>query len=400
MRLAAIVATGAPTAHFGDAPAYQLAARSLATTGRYPLRTDPLFFRPPGYPVFLAAVTLGHPERVVAAKVANAATMSLAVLVLAAIAARLFRHRGAGLAAGILAALDPSLAQVSIDLQSEPLFLLLLCASGFLLLAAVDRPSSGLGAAAGVCLGLAALTRPSAIAVAPLLAAPLADARYPVRIRAHLAASGILGFVLSVAPWTVRNAIVFHEFIPISDVGGFNFEVGNSDAMARFFEIRTRPAYDEWSDETYALVARRIDGLRSRGIASPGAVSNELVRERLAAMAARPRAALRLLLRKCLDWLRPYPNPMFWPRSVVLVVGGLYVVLTALAVLGLIMAPRRGVMVFALAFLALSMAAHVLTVVGWRYRVPYWDPVLILYAAPTLAALRRSAGNGAADGAR
>jgi hypothetical protein len=25
------------------------------------------------------------------------------------------------------------------------------------------------------------------------------------------------------------------------------------------------------------------------------------------------------------------------------------------------------------------MAAHVMTLVSWRYRVPYWDPVLVLY---------------------
>jgi hypothetical protein len=27
------------------------------------------------------------------------------------------------------------------------------------------------------------------------------------------------------------------------------------------------------------------------------------------------------------------------------------------------------------------MAAHVAIIVVWRYRIPYWDPVLILYAA-------------------
>jgi hypothetical protein len=30
--------------------------------------------------------------------------------------------------------------------------------------------------------------------------------------------------------------------------------------------------------------------------------------------------------------------------------------------------------------LAATMAAHVILQVVWRYRAPYWDPVLILYS--------------------
>ncbi len=30
---------------------------------------------------------------------------------------------------------------------------------------------------------------------------------------------------------------------------------------------------------------------------------------------------------------------------------------------------------------ALTMAAHVALVVVWRYRMPFWDPPLLLYAA-------------------
>jgi multisubunit Na+/H+ antiporter MnhF subunit len=60
-------------------------------------------------------------------------------------------------------------------------------------------------------------------------------------------------------------------------------------------------------------------------------------------------------------------------------VGVFYVVLFAAAVVGLVSGPRPGVRAFALALLAVSMAAHVLLLVVWRYRVPYWDPVLLLY---------------------
>lgn len=381
VRLVVIFAGGATTVHFGDAPAYQVAARALSETGRYPLRTDAFYFRPPGYAFFLAAITLGHPERVMLAKIVNAALGSFSAVLLVLIGVRLFRNRTVAIAAGVGGALDPSLVMVSSDVQSEPLFLVLLLTAGFLLLVAVDRPSSTLALVAGALTGLAALTRPSALMVTPLLAAPLADRRWPFRARAHLAAAAVCGLVLSLAPWTIRNAIAYREFLLISDVGGFNFYLGNSELMSRFYEIRDRPSYNAWSDETFVLLGERLNALQAAGVTSPGRITRAFVRETLADAAARPARTARLLLHKTLDWLRPYPNPMFWPPAIVFGIGALYSVLYVLAARGLLAAPRRGATLFALAFLLASMAAHVLTLVSWRYRVPYWDPVLLLYGS-------------------
>jgi hypothetical protein len=50
-----------------------------------------------------------------------------------------------------------------------------------------------------------------------------------------------------------------------------------------------------------------------------------------------------------------------------------------LAAVGLASSPRRGAALFAVAALAASMAVHVLTLVVWRYRVPFWDPILLIY---------------------
>jgi Dolichyl-phosphate-mannose-protein mannosyltransferase len=376
-----IFATGPTTARFGDAPAYQLAARALAETGRYPLRTDPYFFRPPGYSFFLAVITLGHPERVLIAKIVNAVLGSFAAVLLVFLGVRLFRDRMIAILAGVGGAIDPSLVMVSSDVQSEPLFLALLLGAGFLLLVAADRPSSTLALVAGILTGLAALTRPSALMITPLLAAPLADRRWPFRARAHIAAAAVCGLVLSLGPWTIRNAIAYREFLLISDVGGFNFYLGNSELMSRFYEIRDRPSYNAWSDETFRLLGERLNELQAAGVTSPGSITRAFVRATVSDAAARPMRTARLLLHKALDWLRPYPNPIFWPPVVVFGIGAFYAVLYVAAARGLLIAPRRGATLFALAFLAASMAAHVLTLVSWRYRVPYWHPVLLLYGA-------------------
>jgi 4-amino-4-deoxy-L-arabinose transferase-like glycosyltransferase len=381
-RLAAIAVVGFSTIGFGDAPAYLAGARSLAETGRYPLRTDSFFFRPPGYAAFLTAVTLGHPDRIALAKVVNAGLGALAALLLAALSARIFRSRPAALATGLLAAVHPSFVLVASDVQSESLFLVLLLGSAFLLLAASDRPSSNLALLAGASLGLAALTRASALAVVPLVAAPLLDRRVPSRVRAHLAVAGLVGVFAAVAPWTLRNAIVFGRFIPVSDMAGSTLYDGNSEWTRRFYRLRDRADYDRWivaidrdKNEQIAALAKTDPA----AAAHPSDYFGRLAREEIR---AHPAATLALAGHKALDWLRPTPNPWFWPRAVVVPVGILYSVLFALAALGLATAARRGVAAFCLAVLAVTMLFHVALLVVWRYRVPYWDPILLLYAPP------------------
>jgi 4-amino-4-deoxy-L-arabinose transferase-like glycosyltransferase len=388
-RLAVTAVVGFNTIGFGDARAYLQAATALARTGHYPLRTDTFFFRPPGYSAFLVAVTLGHPERVAIAKTANALLGSLAVLLLAVLSARVFRDRAVALATAAAAAVHPSFLLICSDIQSEALFLCLLLGAGWLLLAASDRPSSTLALAAGVLLGLAVLTRASALAIAPFLCAPLFDRRCPLRARTHVAAAGLTGLLFVVAPWTARNALVFGRFIPVCDMGGSTFFDGNSEWTRRFYGLRNREEYDRWIVALDRDKHERVEVQARNDPAAADRPSEFLGRTALAEALARPGATLGLWGRKALDWLRPYPNPWFWPPGIVVPVGILYTALFVLAGFGLATAARRGVALFSLAFLAVTMGVHVAILVVWRYRVPYWDPVLLLYGVFAAVSLAR-----------
>ncbi|MDQ2978710.1 MAG: glycosyltransferase family 39 protein [Acidobacteriota bacterium] len=382
-RLAAVTWAGWSTVAFGDGPAYLFAARELVRTGHYPIATEAFYFRAPGYPVFLAAVTLGRPDRIAAAKAANVSLGALAVLVLAALSARVFRRRGLAIATGLAAAVHPGLVSLSRDIASEPLFLLLLLAAGFLLLAATDRPSSNLALAAGIATALAALTRPSALVLIPFLAAPLFDRHHPMRARLHIAASALLGFALALAPWTIRNAAVFHEFVPVNDAAASAFYQGNSDWMVRFYRLRSHAEYLAWSRAMFSDLEGQTAQLAREGRSSVSARARYFVAKTFAERAQDPAGWARLLLRKAWDFVRPYPNPLFWPLPLVASVGAVELVVTVLAAVGLAGGHgRRGVRAFSLLFLAVTLAAHVVFIVVWRYRIPYWDPVLLLYSAP------------------
>jgi len=380
VRLAAIAFFGVWRAGFGDAEPYVLAATEIVEHGRYPDRTEAFFFRAPAYPFFLAAATLGRPDRIVAAKVANAALGAAAALLLALLSARIFGNRRLAVATGVGAAIWPSLVYVSIDVQSEPLFLVFLLLSALALLAAADGPSRTAAWAAGVGLGLAALTRPSALALAPLLAAPALDRRNRgPGGRSGLALRAVGGFVLALAPWTIRNEIRFHELIPVSDAGGMSLFAGNSSWTRRFYAIESREQYVRWLEDFDRDLRARLARIEAAGATSPARRSAGFARMAIDEIRADPEGSARLLARKAVHWLQPYPTDWYWPATIVVGVGILYAALSVLAARGLLRAERRGVAAFALAALAISMAAHVALQVVWRYRVPYWDPILLLY---------------------
>ena len=388
-RLAATAAVGFTTVRFADAPAYLVGARALAETGHYPRRTEEFLFRPPGYPAFLVAATLGHPDRIAAAKAANAVLGALAALLIAALAARLFRRRPVAIVAGLLAAFHPPFLLAGADLQSEPLFLVLLLCAGYLLLASTDRPSSNLAVFAGVFLALAALTRSSALVLAPLLLAPLWDRRHPRRAGAHVAFSALLGFGAALAPWTARNALEFRELILVNDGAGYLFYGRNSEAAIGLATAESREDLEKASAALERERRDQIAALPAEVRLSPGRLSRALFSAALAERRANPEGTFRLLAWKSWDWLRPYPDPRFWPLPAVVILGLYFTALSACAVVGLAKAERRGARAFCLLFLALTMLLHVTLETSWRYRSVYWDPVLLLYASSVAAALLR-----------
>lgn len=403
VRLAATAAVGFSTTGFGDAGRYVFAASELARTGRYPDRTEPFFFRPPAYPVFLVGATLGRPgERVAWAKASNGLLGAAAAVLLAMLSGKIFGRRSIALATGVAAAFHPSLVLLSTGVQSEPLFLVLLLSSGLLLLSAADSTSTRRAVFAGALLGLAALTRPSALALAPLLAAPLLDRRTRGRLRIRMAAGALAGLVLALAPWTIRNAVRFHELIPVSDAGGVSLYAGNSPWTRRFYALRTREEYDRWLGDFDRDLRDRLASIERSGADTPGRRSAAFAHMAIEDARADPGASLRLLALKAWQWVRPWPTPWFWPRPVVAAIGALYILLYAAAAPGLWRAPRRGVAAFCFAVLVVSMVAHVLLQVVWRYRVPYWDPVLLLYgvygAAQWLPVLRGARPRDSGDG--
>jgi 4-amino-4-deoxy-L-arabinose transferase-like glycosyltransferase len=211
-----------------DPQDFSRTAASIAEGHGYPPSNrapggGPSAFRPPGYPVFLAGVYViaGHPSPA-AGRLAGALLGTLAVALIGLIALRLWGRRIGMLALGI-AAVAPSVAILSTALISEALFVPVMLAAVLCALEARHSQRSYRWViATGVLVGVAALTRTNGL----ILLVPFALAFAPTHPRRRLGvwlppAVFLVTALLTIAPWSVRNAIVFHTFIPVSDESGY-----------------------------------------------------------------------------------------------------------------------------------------------------------------------------------
>jgi 4-amino-4-deoxy-L-arabinose transferase-like glycosyltransferase len=179
-------------------------------------------FRPPAYPVLLAGVyaVAGHPAPSVG-RLVGAFLGTLSVGLIGLLALRLWGKRVGMLALGI-AAVAPPLVIMSTALISEALFVPLVLGAVTCALEGRSTRRYRWLLATSVLVGLACLTRTNGL----VLLVPLSLAFVPVgsmrRLRAWAAPAVFLVIaLLTIAPWTVRNWIVFHSFVPISDESGY-----------------------------------------------------------------------------------------------------------------------------------------------------------------------------------
>jgi 4-amino-4-deoxy-L-arabinose transferase-like glycosyltransferase len=271
-----------------DPSDFDRTAISIAHGHGYPLTNrapggGPSAFRPPGYPFFLAGVYVLAGHSPAGGRVAGAFLGVLSVALLGLIALRLWGRRMARVAL-FVAAIAPPLVILSTALISEALFVPLVLGAVLAALEGRNERRLRWAIATGVLLGLAALTRTNgALLVIPLTLAfvPRAGRRRP---RSWLAPTlVVLAACLTVAPWTIRNAIVFHTFIPISDESGYTLagtynqvsraerrfpanwieaEHGASPEYARILQTGQR---HHWNEPTYGshLQAQALHELRS-----------------------------------------------------------------------------------------------------------------------------------------
>jgi 4-amino-4-deoxy-L-arabinose transferase-like glycosyltransferase len=377
-----------------DAADYLRHGESIAAGDGYPPSgiapgDQPSAYRPPAYPYLLGAVFTVAGDDVTAARLAQA-LVGVVVVGLAGLVALWLWGVAVALVTVALAAVYPPLVVGSAGLLSEPLFVALELAT----LAAILRFRRAgrwrWAAAAGALAGLAILSR----SIGVLLLVPLVLAAWG---RPRLSRPSLRGpalvlacAALAVAPWTIRNAIVMDEFIPVASQGGITL-AGTYNETSRTDERfpgawrppNLDPAYDALIARTRAGGEPAIDdalGEASREYAfeRPGYVAEVGWRNLLRMLGLGGSAFNRQATAFELDLGPGWSDLMTYG----------FIPFALLAVAGCLTVAARRTPAWVWAIPLLMIAGTVLITASQRFRQPV-DPFVVMLAALALSAARR-----------
>lgn len=184
-------------------------ARDVATFKESQQRVMPDAVRSPGYPLFLTLFIDGRPNFKMINKIPYCQVIiSTLTLVVAYFLFKSFLSiYWAGLAA-LLTALSPHLVVANSYVLTESLFCFFLALAGWLLSLFIRRPSLWLAAISGLVLGAGSLVRPSLLYF-PLVVGIIFIFQFGRRKGARYLTALLLGFILMLAPWFIRNMQTF-----------------------------------------------------------------------------------------------------------------------------------------------------------------------------------------------
>jgi tetratricopeptide (TPR) repeat protein len=335
-----------------------------------------VYWHAPGMPYFIAgiyAATGWVPQHVAVAQALLGAWTCVAAYFLAR---RWLGERWALVPAAVCALYGP-LIYYEGQLLRPSLFTALLTSWFWVAVEAGARRSWRWHAAGGVLLGACALVRETALILVPVACwwALRSGSGAGVKAWPRVWAAA-LGTLLVVAPVTVRNAVVGHEFVPISSSGGINFYIGNQPHAAQL--QAAGPGTAEWSEIT--ALPRRMGGALT-----PGERSDFFYREGWAYWTRDPLGAAGTTLHKTLALFTAHEIPrnqsIYEGREHSRVLAALlwkwggfafpFGVLGPLALVGLLFGLRRH---RELVFLGVTVGIYALGIIAFfpvaRYRVP------------------------------
>lgn len=240
-----------PPVQLSDSLSYWNAAVRLVTEGRYyfPIPEGELLaWRPPGYPMLLAAFIWVFGTAAWIPLLINLLCFTATCLAAASITTILLGNRTAAMAvAGMLAIWPDAIAGAGLAVSEWPSLALLTVGFWAFLKAQVADPLYAV--LAGLCTGYGILIRPGFLFL-PVLWFVFAFLSGGQRRAVGTALLAATLSIAVVAPWTIRNHQVLGAIVPVSTNGGSVFYRANNPIATGGFAVRgerdiDRLRYDE-----------------------------------------------------------------------------------------------------------------------------------------------------------
>jgi 4-amino-4-deoxy-L-arabinose transferase-like glycosyltransferase len=299
--------------------------------------------------------------------------------------------------------LYPSFIFFNFLILTETLFTFLLLTFLLLAVTLVQSARTSVAALCGITLGLAALTR-SILWPLPLLLCPLLAVliRGPLTRRLALPGLVLIGYVLVVAPWAIRNTRLQGVLTVVDTMGGMNLRMGNYEYTPddRMWDAVSLSGEKSW---VYGLTGPAGE------VMTEGKKDKWAQRKAIEYMRAHPRETLRRSLIKFADFWGLerefiagvgsglFAAPVWFQIIASFSTIGAYVLVVTAGAAGMWMAAPQEWRIQALLLLPIVFIAGVHTVVFGhsRYHLPL-IPILALYGtafvitrAPSFRLIRR-----------
>ena len=372
LRCGTLFLSGISISNFGDSHDYLIAANALCQGDHYPDATELPFFRAPGLPLFLSIAALCYSSSIATLKFLLPLIDLLGMFCLIKATEHFNFSQSATRIAAMLYAISPMMIGQTLALQTEPLFqmTLIACTLG---LVSGSIPAAIL---AGASFGIASLTRPAALGILPIAICYLTIHRKPT----HLAVF-ILGASLLIAPWSMANKIRTGELILINDAFGYNFWRGSHPIMQRIYAAKTNQELEQLSSilehELTPSMANSTIGMNYKQR------SEFFEQAALKQLMVNPIQSIQLIKTKILVFLRPWLDPAAWGIPVLLITGIWESLLYLGGIIGWTLLWKRSRSVAALIALYLisALAVNLPFQVVVRFRIPFYEWVLVLLTA-------------------
>ncbi len=359
-----------------DAKFYDEWARNMLAGRGY----SDAFFMTPLYSYFLAGIYWLFGRDLFVVRIIQAALGSLSAALTYGIGVAVFDRR-VGIAAGFVAACYGALIFYDGAILIEPLLVLFVTLSLFLLLVGEGSRRPGpYQLLAGAALGAACIGRAAALVLLPVAALwAWRGGREGRKARGGWAAAlVILGASAVVTPVAIRNYVVSGDFVAITSNGGLNFYVGNSEVSTGGY---VKP---EGLDLVADLPGRTIAEAAVGRSLKPSEVSSYWYGRAARFIAENPGRWLALTVRKASFAMSSYEIPQLenyyfqkrYSRLLSLPLPG-FALIAPLGIVGLGLSLRRR----RPRLLALYFAAYLASVVAFfvvaRYRLPLVPPLIV-----------------------
>jgi 4-amino-4-deoxy-L-arabinose transferase-like glycosyltransferase len=365
------------SAHFEDG--YDLIANNLIHGNgyRWDANMGETMIREPGYPLFLAAVFKIGGYHLETARFANwLLSIGIAIMIL-----RLTRlvteDRTIALIASLLFLLHPGTIICEARGGVEVLFIFAILVFILMLYQAVRKQSLWRYLLAGLALGIVVQIRSTPMAFPVFLLFYLGliaqGARERLRVVLRVAIL-MLGMAAVMAPWTIRNYLLVHEFVPTATIQGLALQEGqytcqNISSGRDYYVLQTEAG--EQRDELAAKLGIQSGTQYYQVFADARdewRLNNALLQGAKTAYIRRPALFAKCAVRNAFN---------FWFLGKTWVVTGLNMLVEIpplmLALHGLYLLRKRGLlrkMGIMLTFVLSIMAVHVAIIAAARYSIP------------------------------